>query len=792
MLTRIGPYKILQLIGEGGMGEVYMAEQRKPVRRNVALKIIKLGMDTKQVVARFEAERQALAVMDHPNIAKVFDAGTTKSGRAYFVMELVSGVDLTTYCDTHKLPMRERLRLFIGICEAIQHAHQKGVIHRDLKPTNVLVTIPNGSPIPKVIDFGLAKAIGHRLTERTLVTEQGQPMGTALYMSPEQAEMSGLDVDTRTDVYSLGVMLYELLVGALPFDPTEFPWDAAVVQLVLRDTDPPKPSARFSGLGDSQPTIARLRHTNPAALRAQLRDDLDWIIMRAMDKDRTRRYETVSGLALDVQRHLNNEPVLAGPPSATYRLGKFVRRHKAGVGAGFVVAAGLVVGSALAMAGMIRATRAERVAQTEAETSQQVSDFLVELFEVSDPSEARGNTITAREILDQGAEKITTELTDQPLTQAQLMNTIGRVYTSLGLYGQAAPMLQAALTLRNAHADDHPDVAESLNDLAYLFARQGKFAEAEPLYQRALTIREQALGPDHPDVGRSLNNLAVLHDTRGEYAEAEPLFERALAIREKALGPDHPDVAESLRGLADQYSTQGKYAEAEPLLERALAIEEKALGPDHPEVAESLTYLAILYWSQSKAAEAEHLFERALAIKEKALGPDHPDVAGGLNNLAIVYQTQDKYAEAEPLYERSLAIKEKALGPDHPTVSSGLGNLADLYVKQGRYAEAEPLYQRSLAIREKALGPDHVNVSAGLSSLAVLYVKQERYAEAEPLFERALAIDEKALGPDHHIVASLLEDYAGLLRQTGRASAADSLAARATAIRDRQKSERDR
>ena len=368
---QIGPYHITQVIGEGGMGVVYMAEQKEPVRRTVAVKMMKVGMDTKEIIGRFEAERQALAVMDHANIAKVLDAGATDAGRPFFVMEYVRGIPLDEYCDGRKLSTQDRLKLFVPVCRAVQHAHQKGVIHRDLKPTNVLVSDQDGAPIPRIIDFGIAKATGQRLTETTLVTSLGQAMGTPGYMSPEQAEMSGLDVDTRTDIYSLGVMLYELLIGRLPLDPAEVGLQAFIAQLVMRDTNPRTPSECLSSLGPDQDTIAEFRRTDPGSLKRALKGDLDWIVMKAIDPDRTRRYETANGLAHELERVLAGEPVLARPPSARYRFTKFVQRNKASVIAAGIVGVALVVATIATSIGMVRATRAEQQAAQDAEAATQ-------------------------------------------------------------------------------------------------------------------------------------------------------------------------------------------------------------------------------------------------------------------------------------------------------------------------------------------------------------------------------------------------------------------------------------
>jgi serine/threonine protein kinase/Tfp pilus assembly protein PilF len=738
---RIGPYKILQVIGEGGMGYVYEAEQTEPVRRRVALKVIKTGMDTRQVVARFEAERQALAVMAHPNIAKVLDAGATDDGRPFFVMELVRGLPVNEYCDVHKLSVSQRLQLFVLVCQAVQHAHQKGVIHRDLKPSNVMVAEEGGVAEPKVIDFGIAKATGQQLTEKTLVTEHGQAIGTPAYMSPEQAERSGLDVDTRTDIYSLGVMLYELLVGRLPLDPSDLGVHAFMAQLVMRETDPPTPSARLSSLGDAQKRIADHRHVDPSALRRELKGDLDWITMKAMEKDRTRRYESANGLALDIQRFLKNEPVLARPPSAQYRFGKFVRRHRAVVFAGSIVAFGLVAGAVMATVGMVRATRAEALAAREAAAAQQVADFLVSIFEVSDPGETQGNSITARELLDAGAARIETELADQPVVQARLMSTIGYVYYQLGLYNRAASLLE-----------------------------------------EARIVSERELAPDDLAVANVLNQLAILYRDQGRQVEAEDLFLRALAIREGAEGLGGPDIASTLTNLGSLYAEQGRYEEAEALLRRAVEIDSTAFGPTDPRTMANISNLAVNLWYQGRLDEAEPLFRRVLEIEEETKGPDHPDVGESLNNLGALYWMMERYADAEPLYERAYSIFENALGPDHPYTAAVLNNLGETFWIQGKYADAERMYLRSLTIKQEQQ-PGHPTVATTLYNLGNLYRDMESYDVAEDYYNRALEIRERELGPESSGVAEVLEAYAAMLRAANRDGEAERLEARALAIR---------
>jgi tetratricopeptide (TPR) repeat protein len=777
-------YHVLQKLGEGGMGEVYEAQQIAPVRRRVALKVIKWGVDTRAVVARFESERQALALMNHPSIAKVLDAGSTASGRPYFTMEFVSGVPITTYCDRQRLTTNERLNLFISVCEGVQHAHQKGIIHRDLKPSNVLVTLQDGAPVPKIIDFGVAKATDQRLTQHTLFTELGQIIGTPEYMSPEQADLTALDIDTRTDVYSLGVMLYELLAGSLPFDPQELRkagFDE--IRRRIREDDPPAPSTRLSQSGPMSTETARNRRTDASALIRDLRGDLDWIVMKALDKDRNRRYETAQAFARDVERHLRHEPVHARPASAAYRARRFVRRHRVGVAASALLVLALVLGVVGTTVGLVRARRAEAQAREDAAAARQVSDFLVDLFEVSNPGEARGSTITAREILDRGSTRIRDELTDQPQLQARLMSTMGKVYESLGLYNAAKPLLEQALQVRETlFGTDHPDVAESAGRLGDLYRLQGRHDAAEPLLKRALAIRERRFGADDPAVAESLTNLAVLYENAGRYAEAEPLYQRALAIRERP-GGDEAGLARTLQNLAILFARQGKYPEAEPLFQRTLDILERLHGADHPDVGTALNNLAIVYKLQRRFAEAAPVYERAIAVRRKALGPRHPSVADTLNNLGNLYLEQEQHAAAEPYYREALAVYEQALGPSHPSLARTLDNLAQLLARQGKATEAETTYKRALAIRQQALRADHPELATNLFNLAELYHDQRRVAEAERLFRRSLAMRERVIGRDSVVTADSVYALGIVLRDAGRTAEALPLLTRAYEIR---------
>ena len=765
--TRIGPYRLLDLLGEGGMGEVWLAEQMEPVHRRVALKLIKRGMDTDQVVARFEAERQALAVMDHPGIARVFDAGATEDGRPYFVMELVQGVPITEYCDTHRLSLDERIRLFVDVCRAVQHAHLKGVIHRDLKPSNILVTVKEDEPVVKIIDFGIAKALGHDLTDRTLVTRVGQIVGTPAYMSPEQAEMSGLDVDTRTDVYALGVTLYELLVGARPL---EFPSGAdEAVRYVIRNTEVPRPSTKLTTLGEAQDTIARCRRTTVDALRKHLRSDLDWIILKAVEKDRTRRYDTANGLAADLERHLKNEPVLARPPSARYRARKFVRRHRMGVAAGGVVTAALVLGFALATVGMLRAQRAERRAEAEAEAATKVAEFLVELFQVNDPSEALGNTITAREILDRGADRIERELVGQPALQGRLMETMGSVYTSLGLYEEAEPLLRQSLEVRRgALGDASPEVASGLHALAWLYRTQWRLDEALPMAREAAELLERFAGPGDPDFARTLQLLGMIQRDQGNFEEGRASLERSLAIREAALGPDHSDVGETLYHLGWLTLREGNYSQARTLYERACAIAEETRDPNSPELGWCYNDLGIVLVRLDEREAAMGYLERALAIFEKVLSPDHATLAAIHNNLGGLYSRGGDMPAARGHYERALKIREVAFGLEHPETSVTLMNLGLVTQYEGSYQDSYDLYRRALAIDEKTLGPNSMRVATTLGNLGFLLRSVGEYGEAREALTRSLRIREETVGPESPQLLSNLTNLGHLHRDMGR------------------------
>jgi serine/threonine protein kinase/tetratricopeptide (TPR) repeat protein len=796
--TRIGPYKILQLIGEGGFGSVFMAEQEKPVARRVALKIIKLGMDTHQVVARFEQERQALAMMDHPNIAKVLDAGATDTGRPFFVMELVKGDPIAEYADKQNMSIDERLALFAQVCNAVQHAHTKGIIHRDIKPSNVLVSTQDGRPHAKVIDFGIAKATLSKLTEKTLFTEHRQLIGTPEYMSPEQAEGS-LDIDTRTDVYSLGVLLYELLTGTTPFTSQELRSAAyAEIQRIIREVEPPKPSTRLSNNAQTLASVAARRQLEPKRLGTLVRGELDWIVMKALEKDRQRRYETPSGLAADIQRYLTGEAVVAAPPSTAYRFKKFVKRNRVMVSAGSAVAAALLIG-VVAFAWQFKlasdqrdlavqaeraeaeqrkaaeAARAEAVAQQteaekqEAEAKKQeteakkqaaiasaVAIFQTDMLAAVDPAnlpkdpvtgEPLKDAVTVVQAIEAAVKKLDADgggegvLKDQPLVEAGVRNTIGMTLRSLGRYDQTEPILRKSLDLRrDSLPAGHPEIANSLTNLAGLLKDQNKLAEAEPLYREALAIRRASLTAGHPDIAQALNNLALLLVEQNKFAEAEPLLREALQIRRAALPAGHPDLASGLNNLGTLLQDQNKRAEAEPLFREALAIWRAALPAGHPEIARGLNNLAFLLHDQNKLAEAEPLYREALEIRRASLPAGHTSIATGLNNLATLLQDQNKLAEAEPLYREALEIDRAALPAGHPDIAGGVSNLAVLLHSQNKPAEAEPLYREALALWRASRPAGHPDIAIGLFNLARVQQALGKTAEARVSWDEVIPI----------------------------------------------------
>jgi non-specific serine/threonine protein kinase/serine/threonine-protein kinase len=694
--VRIGPYRLLEKLGEGGMGTVWVAEQTEPVRRRVALKVIKAGMDSELILQRFEAERQALALMDHRSIATVLDAGSSETGLPYFVMELVNGVPITTYCDEQKTPVRERLKLFEAVCHAIQHAHQKGIIHRDIKPANVLVSTQDGEPVPKVIDFGVAKALHHqRLTDRPMYTEIGALVGTLEYMSPEQTELNTLDIDTRADVYALGVLLYVLLTGTTPLDAKRLR-SAPISETLrlIREEDPPKPSARLTQSGESLPELAAQRHADPARLTREVRGELDWIVMKALEKDRTRRYEAASALARDVERYLHHQPVEAGPPTTRYRVTKFLRRHRVGAlsaAAGVVL---LVAGAAVSTWQAVRAMRAERNAAAVSEFLQ--NDLLGQADLANQTGEGGGRDpdVKVRTLLDRAARTIEGKFREQPLTEAAIRLTVGKAYRALGHYPEAQRQLERSVELFDANlGPDHPDTLRSKSSLAYLYGAQAKFDQAERLSLDVVKSQAARLGANHPDTLTSKNDLAQQYRAQKKYDQAEPLYLQVIQADTATLGADHPETLRARNNLAALYRDQGRYDKAEPLYEDVVRARTLKLGADHPDTLVSKNGLAWVYKEEARYQEAEALFREVVLARTAKLGADHPDTLTTKNNLALLYQAGKRNDLAEPLFREVVEGSRQKLGPVHNDTRQRIRNLILCYEQLGQTSRARALRQ---------------------------------------------------------------------------------------------------
>jgi eukaryotic-like serine/threonine-protein kinase len=657
---RIGGYRLVQLIGEGGMGEVWLAEQLEPVRRKVAIKVIKAGMDTKQVVARFESERQALALMDHPAIAKVFDGGSTPEGRPYFVMEYVAGVPITDHCDSHRLSTEDRLELLTEVCEGIQHAHQKAIIHRDLKPSNILVSLVDGKAQPKIIDFGIAKATGYRLTEKTLFTEVGSVIGTPEYMSPEQADLTGQDVDTRTDVYSLGVILYQLLTGELPFGSKELRSSSyEELRRKLKEVEPPKPSTRFGTLGDAATGAAKNRGTDPGTLKRQLQGDLDAITMKALEKERARRYGTPLELAADIGRHLRDEPVLAQPPGRGYRLRKYVRRHRAGVAVGTGLMLLLLAFAATMGLQARRIARERDRANTERDRatreevrSRRVTEFVTGMFSAATFGEGQEKSIRARAVLDNASKEIDADLNEDPELQAELLETVAAGYNSLELYPQARASYARVVDIRRrVLGPQHPATLRPLSALALAVFRTGNRPEGYRLASEALAAQSRVLAKNHPDTQQTEWVIeSILRNEEDEYMRREEL-----ALRRRTLGPEHPETLNAMTGLARTLAAEGRLAEAEKMQREVLESQRRVLGLESTVTLSSISALVETLSAEGSLTEAEKFQRESVEIQRRMYSPGSQEVANANYYLACLLARQRKREEALSLLSVTLS-----------------------------------------------------------------------------------------------------------------------------------------
>jgi serine/threonine protein kinase/tetratricopeptide (TPR) repeat protein len=678
---KMGHYRLLDQIGEGGYGVVFQAEQEEPVKRRVALKVIRPGMDSKQVLARFEAERQALALMDHPNIAKVFDAGATDIGRPFFVMELVQGIKITNYCDDNNLPTEARLDLFVQVCHAIQHAHQKGIIHRDIKPSNIIVTVQDGVPVPKVIDFGVAKATEQRLTEETIYTALEQTIGTPAYMSPEQAEMTRMDIDTRSDIYSLGVLLYELLTGKTPFDVKELlAKGIEEMRRTIREQEPRRPSTRLTTMGQGElTTTAKRRQTDAPKLVNLVRGDLDWIVMKCLEKDRTRRYETANGLASDLLRHIANEPVLARPPSNVYRFQKMVRRNK------LAFAATALIGVVLVVATGISVWQATVAKQRLAE-SETISKFLTEVFQSPDPGRD-GRTITVAEALGAAAKKLETGLANQPARRAKLQATLGWTYHTLGLYPEAIALEEKVRDYYLAvSGPENLDTLLAMHRLASSYDLAGRHGEALKLEEEAVSLYRKVSGPENPDALWAMVVLSAFYEEADRSDEAMKLREELVALSRKVRGAEHPQTLNALAALADSYQVDGRWDEALKLREELLALSRKVNGAEHPQTLTIMSALANSYGDAGRLDEALKLREQALALRRKVLGPAHPDTLNAIDGLARTLAT----SAASEIRNGTNAVRlaEEAVAKTSRTNASFLDTLAAAYAETLQFDKA--------------------------------------------------------------------------------------------------------
>lgn len=830
-----GKYSLVERIGEGGMGSVWRAKQTEPVQRNVAVKLIKAGMDSRQVLARFEAERQALALMDHPNIAKVFDGGLHNQ-RPFFVMELVKGVPITDFCDARRMSPRQRLELFVSVCGAIQHAHQKGVIHRDIKPSNVLIALYDDKPVVKVIDFGLAKATGGILTEHSLDTAFGGVLGTPQYMSPEQATFNNLDIDTRSDVYALGVLLYELLTGSPPYKKEELENKGFLEMLrAVREDDPPKPSSRLS-TADTLPSLSANRDIEPKKLTGMLRNELDWVVMKALEKERTRRYETACDFSADIQRYLDGDTVQAHPPSTVYRLSKFVRRHQGQVLALCVVLLVLIAGIVGTSLGLVEARRKtdfarqetiekERALQAESERAEgerlakldaldkqaqaerqraiavAVTDFLqnkllsqANAWQQADTILESGGLLaeldqdpTVRDVLDRAAEelapqRIDVSFADQPHLQAELLLTVGNTYNGIGEPTKAIEFIQKSFDIReDLLGRDDPETLQSMHDLAVSHQANGDYNTSLELLRETLRLRTSVLGDDHTDTLETMIELGTLQQLMGNVDEAIDTLKQCMELATNEHGATDSVTLISQASLANAYKEKGDFEQALLLLEAAVALLKTSRGVEHPTTLMCMSNLASAYNEAGKPEQAIPLYEQSLEIKQEKLGDDHPETLTSMNNLALGYQEIGKNDLAIPLLEKALELKVEKFGREHPETIPTIHNLALAYAKAKKYDLAIPLAEESLELALQKMEDNHPNILRIKSTLAHSYQSGGQMERGIAMMEEVVQSRKANLGPSHLDTIATMSNLGLAYTQAGKVERAISLLEEAVA-----------
>jgi serine/threonine protein kinase len=776
---RLGPYRLLSRIGSGGMGTVYRADRDDGhFQQTVAIKLLRAGLEDTEALARFRAERQLLARLQHPGIATLHDGGDTAEGRPFLVMELVEGLPLDAWCDGRRVSVDERLDLFLRICDAVQYAHQNLLVHRDLKPANILVT---GAGEPKLLDFGIAKELAPGGGDGTGATRTGLRMMTLRYASPEQ--IRGQAITTATDVYSLGVLLFELLTGASPYRvPAVLPHE---IERAICEDEPERASAAALRAADPDgsdgldPTArAALRRSSPKALAHRLSGDLDNILAMALRKEPERRYASVSAFAADLTAHRRDLPVVARPDTFRYRTQKFVRRHRAAVAAA-------VVGGLMVLGFLASTLEQSRRLALERDKARAALAFLVGVFKEADPYKSGGVKVSARDILDKGAARVSADLSRQPDVQASLMDAIGQVDLGLGRIVEAAPLLERGLALRQKIDPSSPEVVESLEHVAVLRAEQADFQGAETLLRHAIAVEKRRFGPADPALARTLNQLAQTLNATTPRPEVEALYVKALGIAHEAEGPDGPAVAQSLIGLSAYAQKRGQFARAEGYLRQGLAIEARTLGRSHPAYATHLATLGEILHEQGKDGEAETLLRQALGIQQKTLGPDHPDLGVTLTDLALIRQAHGDYATAEALCRRVVDILRPLLGYAPVRTAEALHNLASTLQVQKKSAEAIALHREVLAMRRRIYGPRSPEVAQSLLLQAEALREIKRNPEALELGQEALAILRQSLGPNHPNTAYALREIGKNLLQQKRQGEAEPYLRQSLELRQR-------